>query len=354
VVLWSLVAAILSPLATLDKLFWGIAEWMFQTGWTLLEYLAQWFETIPLWVDLWQLPLLVLASLILLLPKGLHGRSLGLVSLILIISWQPEPLREGSYRLTVLDVGQGLATVVETRDHTLVFDAGPRYSSRFDSGAQIVVPYLRQKRIKCLDQLIISHGDNDHIGGAGAIRKAVQVKEILSSVPQQLVGASACVAPRQWQWNGVKFSLLHPPAATLLRGNNRSCVLLIEGRGGRSLLTGDIEAQAEKLLLEQIPHFPVDIVIAPHHGSKTSSTRAFVARTRPEFVIFSTGYRNRYGFPNPDVLGRYRQQGSKILNTADSGAITFLITPSTALQYAEYRRQHRRYWHFHGVASMRQ
>ncbi len=347
--LWLLAASSIMPIAILSSWLLALAEGLFTHGWAILAWLA---ERAPLWslhLDAWQLLLLAMAVLIALMPRGLAGRPLALLILLTVIGWQPAALTEGAYRVTVLDVGQGLAMVIQTRGHTLVYDTGPRYSERFDSGRQVIVPFLRQRRLSRVDRLVVSHGDNDHRGGTVALRSLIPVNRVYTSVPRQIPGALPCHRGQSWRWDGVQFQMLHPDASRdlTLKGNNRSCILLIRGPGGSVLLTGDIEAEAEQRLLQRYPaQLRADILMAPHHGSNTSSTRSFIAAVAPRYVVFSTGYRNRYGFPHPQVVGRYRQIDANTLNTAHSGAIDFLIRPSSALQYSEFRQTHRRLWSF--------
>ena len=253
----------------------------------------------------------------------------------------------------MLDVGQGLSAVVETQQHVLVFDTGPRFSDRFDTGKAVLVPYLHHRGWKSIDTLIISHGDNDHIGGAASLAEQLPVQQILSSVPEKLDWAQeamTCLAGHHWEWEGVQFLILHPTSYNNKKGragNNHSCVLRVSIGDQRVLLTGDIEASAEQKLLNNAPHLlAADILVAPHHGSKTSSTAAFIQQVQPRYVLFPVGYANRFGFPHASVAQRYRDAGVSLFDTAQSGAIEFVLQPRLPLTPPQqYRLNMRRYWH---------
>ncbi|MGD8309424.1 MAG: ComEC/Rec2 family competence protein, partial [Chromatiales bacterium] len=254
--------------------------------------------------------------------------------------------------LTLLDVGQGLAAVVRTRSHTLVYDTGPRYSERFDTGSAVVVPFLRSAGLGRVDTLVLSHAANDHAGGAPALLRAMVVGRVLSGEPRDLDGIPArrCSAGEGWRWDGVDFRVLAPPRGSRWRDNNASCVLRVAGEGGVALLTGDVEAPAERWLVEELgPELDADLVQVPHHGSLTSSTPGFVQATAPEYALVSSGYRNRFGFPRPAVQGRWQEAGAQVLNTARTGAVRLLVDPGSAERTPRLHRElARRFWHWDG------
>ncbi len=215
--------------------------------------------------------------------------------------------------MTVLDVGQGESVVVRTRHHVLVYDTGPRFSGSFDAGSAVVVPYLRNRGIGRIDRLIISHGDSDHDGGTAAVLKALPVGEIDSGerLPETRL-ETPCAAGQQWTWDGVRFQVLHPNGPWQASGNAASCVLAVTAKGARALITGDIQAKQERdLVARRRQQLAADLLVAPHHGSAGSSTRAFVDAVAPEIVVFPAGYRNRYGFPRAVVRRRYRRAGAR-------------------------------------------
>jgi competence protein ComEC len=238
---------------------------------------------------------------------------------------------------------------VQTQHHTLVYDAGPRFSETFDTGAAVVVPFLRHSGVRTLDRLIVSHGDNDHIGGVASLLAEYPADELLTSVPEKIASGSPghCWRNRHWAWDGVRFTLLHPIKGSRLQGNNASCVLRIESAAGHSvLLTGDIEAQAEQVLL-QYPRqqLAAAVLIAPHHGSDTSSTPAFIEAVDPDVVLFPSGYRNRYGFPKSPVVERYADRHAEMYETGLSGALTVTLSSSDEKPVIRrFRDQRQRYW----------
>ena len=251
--------------------------------------------------------------------------------------------------MTLLDVGQGLSTVVRTRWHTLVYDAGPAYGPEFDTGRAVVVPYLRNQGVARIDALVVSHGDNDHVGGVASLLKEYPVGDVQAGVPERVTMRKArqCRRGEHWRWDGVDFAVLHPDARPYRKGNNASCVIRIEtGAGRHILLTGDIETIAEQRLLRNSPdRLSSDVLVVPHHGSRTSSSPPFVEAVQPGYALFPTGYRNRYRFPRETVINRYSEAGSVLLDTAAHGAITVRLGSAGRLPEVEaYRCAERRYW----------
>lgn len=270
-----------------------------------------------------------IACLLLLLPRSTPGKYLGIFWLLPLLFQQAITPNRNEFWVNVLDVGQGLSVVVQTKQHVLVYDAGPRYGDNFDMGEMVVLPFLYASGIRRIDTLVVSHGDNDHIGGAYALLRHLPVSTVLTSAEQQLKGNNvhACVAGTSWQWDGVRFTMLYPDADSLALGNDSSCVLKVENGRHRVLLTGDIEKYAEKKLLHDFSaRLPADLMIAPHHGSKTSSQPEMIAAVAPLYVVYATGYRNRYHFPHESVVKRYQEAGVMALNTMATGAIQFKFT----------------------------
>jgi competence protein ComEC len=342
---------LLAVSTTAGGLLLGLAAGMMDTLWPFLTWLASLdfallnqHQPLP-----WTLLPAVAGLLLLFGPRGFPGKWLGLVLLLPMLAAKPRNPAFGEVWVTLLDVGQGLSTVVRTREHTLVYDAGPAYSPGFDTGRTVVVPYLRNQGVGRIDKLFVSHGDNDHIGGVPSLLKDFPVGDVAAGIPERLTMRKArqCRRGEHWQWDGVEFSLLHPDARSYHKGNNASCVIRIETRGGRGvLLTGDIEVQPEWLLLREMrDHLPADVLIVPHHGSLTSSSPAFVEVVRPDFALFPTGYRNRFRFPRAQVVDRYRKAGALLLDTAVHGAITVRLPAGGLPPVAEsFRCRHRHYW----------
>ncbi len=261
--------------------------------------------------------------LLLLAPRGIPARWLGLVLLLpLALARSPAP-RVGEAAVTMLDVGQGLAMVVRTAGHTLVYDMGPGWPSGFNTGAAVVVPYLKHLGVAAVDLAVVSHADLDHVGGLKGLRDGLQVHRIISGEPNEIRGGAAesCRAGDAWHWDGVRFLVLHPqgPGGS---GNNASCVLHIATDGASILLTGDIEAGVEaQLLARHGAELRADVLVAPHHGSDSSSTMAFLQAVAPSWIWFSAGYGNRFGFPSAAVVERAHELGSATATTSTDGAV---------------------------------
>ena len=323
--------------------------------------LLEWMSAVPaaVWQQrappAWSMPVAVGGVAWLLLPRGFPARWLGAVCLLpLFLAPRPE-MAEGDLKLTVLDVGQGLAVVARTRNHALLYDTGPAFGPGADSGNRIVVPFLRASGIARLDTMIVSHDDVDHTGGALSVLQALPVDRLLTSLPDMdplpLIAEQAfrCFAEQHWEWDGVQFEMLHPPRAsyaeTGLKDNDRSCVIKITAKGGAALLPADIERRGETALLRGYGDaLRVPVLIAPHQGSKTSSMARFVDRVNPDVVIFPVGYRNRFGHPHEEVVDRYRAIGSRIYRTDRDGAITLDFSVAGVIRVEPYRATYRRYW----------
>jgi competence protein ComEC len=311
---------------------------------------AMWEQHAP---PSWTILLGVLGTMWLLLPRGVPARWLGAVICLPLLFVPPPRLAPGELRVAVLDVGQGLAVVFQTARHAVLYDAGPAFGATADSGNRIIAPYLRAVGVRRLDGLIVSHDDADHAGGAASVLQALPVDWLLSSLPDMdplpLVADDAlrCRAGQSWAWDGVRFDILHPPLATYgarMKSNDRGCVLKVTAPGGSVLVPGDIERTSEARLLQEGPALKADVLIAPHHGSRTSSTPAFVEAVKPQGVIFAVGYRNRFGHPHPDVVERWQAAQSRILRTDRDGALLVTIAPHGSIRIDRHRALHRRYW----------
>ncbi|NOT12055.1 MAG: DNA internalization-related competence protein ComEC/Rec2 [Methylococcaceae bacterium] len=298
--------------------------------------------------SIWALLFAIPGILLLLAPTGIPSRWLGLV-LFLPMAFPNKPmLQPGNVDMTLLDVGQGLSAVVQTSHHVLVFDTGAKFSIDSDIGKTVLLPYLLYKGIDQIDTLIISHGDNDHVGGAETLMTNLPTKQLITSAPQQLTPYSPtpCQAGQSWNWDGVSFSILAPPPIQFPSENDNSCVLKIQSDKLTILLTGDIEAEAEYWLVGTYgENLKADILVAPHHGSKTSSTTGFLQFVHPDYVLIPAGYRNQFGHPHKEVLSRYSNIKATWLNTADSGAI--LINASDdSWAVKTWRETEDHYWNF--------
>lgn len=286
----------------------------------------------------------LLGVLWLLAPRGIPLRWLSLFCFLPLFF----PLKDNSaLRLTFLDVGQGTAIVIETKSHQLVYDTGRNFSEGFNAGEHIIAPYLLRQGYRQIDTLMISHSDNDHVGGHSGLRKLIGIEQTYSGEVQHTGGAQ-CEAGQNWAWDGVEFSVLWPTEAAIkqsdINKNNASCVLLIHYGEHTVLLAGDIEQSVEEQLLAVLPE-NISILLVPHHGSRTSSDLPWVNHVQPDYAVMTAGYRNAYGHPHPAVVRRYHQVGATVFNTADDGAIRITVDDNQALLIERWRYQYRRYWY---------
>jgi competence protein ComEC len=359
----------------------AFSEICFYILWPLLNFLskipkANWnpaeFSSITL--------LLAFAgSIILLVPRGFPGRSIGLLGLLpLFLAKSMVPLK-GAAKFTLLDVGQGLAAVIQTHNHVLVFDVGPKQGKSSDTGAQVVLPFLASQGIQKIDTLVISHGDNDHIGGLGSILQKIRVENIFTSEIEavekithsishsMLVVASLpsnfpskmefsntapniklCYAGQHWHWDGVDFEMLHPDITQTKKRNDHCCVLKVTAGKQSLLLTADIEINSEKKLLEKSQHkLASTLLVVPHHGSKTSSSLDFISVVNPSYAMIPVGYLNQYGHPKVEIVNRYLALNIPLLDSVQDGAISFVLTDQDRIEQPHsFRKQTQRFWHW--------
>ncbi|PRC93136.1 DNA internalization-related competence protein ComEC/Rec2 [Solimicrobium silvestre] len=290
-------------------------------------------------------------------PKGWPLRWAGLLAwlpLCLNSSNFPAP---GEFKVTALDVGQGMALLIETERHRLLYDTGPSYSPESDAGSRVIYPYLKMRGINQLDGLMISHNDSDHSGGALSLMQQLKINWVASSLAldstivqtaQQQSQHITCLAGQSWEWDGVQFEVLHPPAVIYTsdkwKPNAKSCTLKITNGAHSLLLAGDIEAIQEDQLVNSIPEkLSATVLLAPHHGSGTSSTTEFLREVNPQLAIFQLGYHNRYRHPKSSVWQRYADFGITRLRNDDAGAITLKF--GAEVSFEEYRVTDARYWH---------
>ncbi|MGZ8318344.1 MAG: DNA internalization-related competence protein ComEC/Rec2 [Telluria sp.] len=321
-------------------------------GWLGAMRFAVWTAPVP---APWMLGFALLGTVWMLAPKGWPVRWIGAAGWLPLLANLPTHPAEGEMLVTAFDVGQGMALLVETRNHRLLYDTGPYYSPESNGGNRIIAPYLRARGIDRLDGIVVSHSDVDHSGGALAVLDAVRAGWVLSSLwyDHAIVKAAPahrrCVAGQGWTWDGVRFEMLHPSPASYadarLKPNARGCTMRITARGRSVLLAADIEAAQEAELVngDMRRLLPAAVLLAPHHGSGTSSTPAFLAAVKPSHALFQVGYRNRYRHPKLDVLDRYKELGIERLRTDETGAVTMKF--GAALEIVPYRREHARYWH---------
>ena len=350
------VSAIITPLALAAAVLpWDalldVAAWLMQ--W-LLEFL-EWCAALPgaLWQPhappLWATLVALAGVLWLLAPRGVPWRPGGLALMLPAMLIPPAAPPAGEAWITTLDVGQGLAVLVRTANRALVYDAGPAFGTDADSGERVIAPLLRALGISRVDSMIVTHNDNDHSGGAASVLASFEVGELRSSlVPTHPLLALApdargCRAGDAWNWDGVDFAILHPVNLQEKKSNNLSCVLKVSAGGRAMLLTGDIERPSETALVGRDPAvLRADVLLVPHHGSRTSSSAEFLAAVGASAAVIPVGYRNRFGHPHADVLSRLST--SRVFRTDSDGAVTVRLS-DRGLGIEGERQARPRYWH---------
>ena len=356
------VTLLITPLGLLGVLLppvWLVAGWLVQALSALLQFFAGW--PLAVWTAAAAPPwaaacgLLAAALAVLPLPWRLRLCSLPLMLPLLVPAVdRPGP---GRFELVAADVGQGTAVLVRTRHHLLVYDAGPTYSPEADAGGRVLLPLLRARGERTVDLLMLSHRDTDHVGGAASLLKGIPVRAMSSSLRddhplvQGAVPHHRCDAGQTWEWDGVRFEVLHPRAedhSESARSNALSCVLRIQGSNGSALLTGDIEAAQEAALVARLGSgLRSDMLLVPHHGSRTSSTPDFLDAVAPSRAVAQAAYRSRFGHPAPVVVQRYAERGVLFVQSDRCGAWTWRADGSMVCQ----RIVARRYWHHSGVKA---
>ncbi|HYE41685.1 MAG TPA: DNA internalization-related competence protein ComEC/Rec2, partial [Ramlibacter sp.] len=264
--------------------------------------------------------------------------------------WQAPRPPTGEFDLLAADVGQGNAVVVRTATRTLLYDAGPALGREMDAGQRVLVPLLRAGG-DTLDVLVLSHRDSDHTGGAASVLHMHPAARLVSSLEEEhplhaLRRSARCAAGQWWEWDGVRFEVLHPAAGTTAvagKPNAASCVLRVGNGRAHALLAGDIEKPQEAVLATAPASLRADVLLVPHHGSKTSSTDAFLDAVQPSAALVQAGYRNRFGHPAPEVTARYAQRGIPVFASADCGAAAWDSRSPRQVRCA--RRTLARYWH---------
>lgn len=358
------VSFIVTPLALLGSLlpapFSTPVLWTAHFAVESLAWVLGWLAALPLAVwsapapPPWLFALALAGTAWMLAPRGWPQRWTGMAAWLPLFTLLPAHPGPGRFTVTAFDVGQGMALLIETHKHRLLYDTGPQYAAEQDGGTRVILPYLRARGIGKLDGLVVTHSDLDHAGGALSLLQAIPVGWVASSLgPAHPVREAAkrhrrCAAGQRWEWDGVVFEMVQPSIASYdepgLKPNARSCVLRVSNRGRAILLAADIEAAQESQLVQGAPAtLRADVLLAPHHGSGTSSTPAFLAAVQPSIGLFQVGHRNRYRHPKREVYERYGRLGIRRLRTDVSGAITLEFGSDIAVR--EYRSEHPRYWH---------
>ena len=363
------VSLVVVPITLLGALVGQVlgADWIPQLAHAVMQlcYVAlAWLADLPnaVWQShappLWAAALALCGAIWLLAPRGAPLRATGAVLTMPMFLVLPAGPKEGELWVHLLDVGQGLATVVRTAHHTLVYDTGPKWNPDADSGNRIVIPFLRGEGIRDLDALIVTHADDDHSGGARSVIDARKPSWVMTSMDAQseiLRGAAdirQCKAGDRWRWDGVDFSILHPASEaygnTNTKTNNLGCTLKITAPGGSILMTADIEKISEMQLLARFKDdgaiLKSDVLVVPHHGSRTSSVEPFIDAVAPKIALVPVGYRSRFRHPNAAVMERYAARRIAVYRTDYLGAITVKFAAGSKPSLSGFRVEQRRYW----------
>lgn len=361
-----LISFLVTPLALIGSVLpMPLAAWVLGFAHVLIEALAEllsWLSSFPVAVwsapvpEWWAFAVALLGIMWLLAPSGWPVRWLGLAGLLPMLLNTASHPGEGEVWVTAFDVGQGTALLVETQGRRLLYDTGPAYSQESDGGNRVILPYLKARGISRLDAVIVSHSDKDHSGGALSILDEVDVDSVLSSLPAnhpiatRAARHTRCEAGQSWNWNGVQFNMLHPSGSSYesigWKPNARSCTLKVTVGEHSILLAGDIEAgQEADLIRAGSSALRSTVLLAPHHGSGTSSSAAFLDAVAPQVALFQVGYRNRYRHPKAEVYERYGQRGIRRVRSDEAGAVLLRLSKGKEMEVTEYRNQHARYWH---------
>ena len=352
------ITLVVTPLAMLGVLMpflWDVAASAIGWLYAYLQWLAGWpWAVVTVAVPpLWAGAAGVLGGAVLVMPWQWSVRVLGVPLLLPVLLWRAPLPALGQFELLAADIGQGNAVLVRTANHALLYDAGPRFSLESDAGHRVLVPLLQALHTR-LDTLILSHRDMDHVGGAPAVLTMQPQTQLLSSMEasnplQNLRPAQRCVAGQHWEWDGVQFDILHPQAADYdaapAKPNAMSCVLRISNGAQTALLVGDIEQPQEAQLVASLgaKTLKADVLLVPHHGSKTSSSAEFLVAVAPRLAIVQSGYRNRFGHPAPLVSARLIERQIRVVDSPHCGAYTW--QSSRPQDGACTRLQALRYWH---------
>ena len=347
--------AILGAVLPLDFIlqfsYWILQFCMVGLNWLAALPIATWQQAAA---PTWTILLAIFGVLWLLLPRGFPQRWLGLILLLPMLIVHPQRPKIGEMKVVVLDVGQGLSVLIQTANHNLLYDAGPSYSSQSDAGSKIIVPFLRGEGVAKLDGFVVSHNDSDHSGGAASVLAQVPVTWLASSydLPQTLPKMPKqlhCFAGQTWRWDAVKFEVLNPSLESYqnieLSDNNRGCVIKVTSQFGSILLAADIEKEAEATLLQANKDgLRSDVLIAPHHGSLTSSTVEFVQAVGAKHTIFTVGYLNRFKHPKLIIEKRFEESGAYTYRSDYQGEMEISFAKSAPIQIKAWRQTQPKYW----------
>jgi competence protein ComEC len=290
--------------------------------------------------------LALVGAFVLLQPRGVKGKAVCLCLFFPLLLPAIDPPANNEVDISLIDVGQGLAVLVKTEQHALLYDTGAGIPGRFDRGESIVIPALQAAGVRSLHRIIVSHGDNDHAGGLNSVRQHFQSADVFAPEGWADDSMQPCLKEKAWQWDGVVFEFLHPPSNFPYQRNESSCVLRIQAGNRSILLTGDIGKWVEKRLVdEQADKIDVDVLLVPHHGSGNSSSQAFIDATTPALALIASGADNRFKHPRPEILARYHSSGAETADSADLGWLQIRLNNQGIHWQARRRIDHSRYWH---------
>lgn len=352
------ISFVVVPLALLGSLFWA---WPAVSGpiWALAALLMEWLYTALQWAanahwaalhfpepGLVTVLAAMAGAVMILLPSAVRGKWLGLLLLLPMLCPNMPGIGHGQFRVAMIDVGQGTSILVRTQRHALLYDTGAGRPGGFSMGESAVVPALHAVGVRRLDAVVVSHGDNDHAGGLPAVRAAFPEAALHASEGALAGLHRRCRAGDAWQWDGVHFQYLWPGPEPVTNDNDRSCVLQVSRGSHRLLLTGDIGAGVEAVLADTHGSgLRSDILLVPHHGSKTSSSETFIRHVRPDIALVSSGFQNRFRHPNAEVAERYHTQGAQLVNSVDNGWVELQVSDHGWRWLHRQRHDGRRYWH---------
>jgi len=290
-----------------------------------------------------QVSLALLGAFVLLLPRAVPARWIGLFLILPLFLPPGERTPAGTIEVEVLDVGQGTAVLVSSGGQSLLYDSGPGDGKEHNLVAGIIAPALARLGPQAPQQVVISHGDLDHAGGLQSLLKLYPDAQYHANLPATDSVADHCRTPLQWAWPGVALATLHPSPGLPYLANDSSCVISVSSGGNQLLLSGDISERVEnRLLLEDLPTHQV--LLVPHHGSKSSSSPAFITRLQPEVAIATASLGNRFNFPRPEIRRRYTAQGTKFWSTGDCGALRLVLLADGSLKASSARNERNRIW----------
>jgi competence protein ComEC len=308
----------------------------------ILDYLQQ-FNFLKISIshqNLYALATLLIISFVLLLPRLFRWRFLSAFLVIPFLLTPKSPLKNKEFKVNLLDVGQGLSVIITTQNNTMIYDTGAKFDSGFSLVDSVILPFLQTSNIENINMLILSHGDNDHAGGAKKLIEYFENIKVLDVVGQH----QACLYPESWLWDGVLFEVLSPFELIPYFGNNSSCVVKVSSEYGSILLTGDIEEAVEFRLVSQFKQkIQSDILLVPHHGSRSSSGEDFIDAVKPEYALNSSGYANQFNHPHPLIKQSYKDKAIKFLDTQDKGMVE-VVFKRKSIQTSQYLDKHHHFW----------